>query len=559
MPPATAPGKVEVQVRNSNGNLSAIVPPEDYEYRATTELAPNIVQITPNYYRSPAGSEANTNVTALADVVGFYFVDDAVVKIGGIVCPHGDVTIIDAAHSPPLLNITDVQIPVSQFGAGGSYDVEVDNPSGLRDVLPNGFTYYANGEPETNPDGPADGGDVLDETMWRADHPDVPSGGNMVLLGTAMNRVLLGHSFDETIDVSFDAAGTAVGGPVTYNGVGPNDANFPHNQRQILFRFPDTPDGPPLLLAASARAIPVQVRNTGTVLGNASTDFATDTTMYYCQDFDPTAPPGAGSGDGLYFEIQDVRVSALGSPDTIQMDVRNWRNSMTIFVGQAEATPTNSPVPNPAPGGTTMVEFQAPTQGQQGFFGPVDIRVELPSADPNNGFGETLVTTAENAYSYRRVDDPPEVYSVIPRSVPDTNTHVKVLGANFIGPAGTTNDDVFTRLVLVWASGDEITIAPGQDGVSNYEVTSFGEINFDFNLSDPALLIPVRICAARPIWSTSGPSRSRVPPCFRIPAVTLWRRPWPMRCTSRAVPRKLQTSIPRRDPSADLTRLPGFP
>ncbi len=483
VPAATVPGKVEVQVQNDNGNISAITPPEDYEYRDTTELAPSIVQITPNYYREVGGSGPDSTVTAVADVVGFYFVDDAVVKIGGVVCPHGPVQIVNGASSPPLVNITDVQIPVAEFGAGGSYDVEVVNPSGLRDVLPKGFTYYANSEPHTNPDGPADGADTLNENKWRAANPGVPSGGNMVLLGVGGQRVLLGHSFDHEIRVTFDEAGT-VGGATIYNNVLPTDATFPHNQRQVLFPFPGFPNSPPLNLAFAAREIPVQVRNTATVMGNPSTFFGADTTMYYCQNYGPGGGPGAGSGEGLYFDITDVRVTALGSPDTIEIDVTNWRDSMRIFVGQALATPTNvSPNP-PAAGNIATVEFQVPAQGQQGFFGPVDIRVELASADDFNGFGETLYTVAENAYSYRRLNDPPQVYSVIPRSNPDTLTHITVLGANFIGPAGTgANTDVFTRFVLVWNNGNEITIAPGEPGVSNYEVTSFSEINFDFDLS----------------------------------------------------------------------------
>jgi hypothetical protein len=472
VPPATAAGKVEVQVENANGNISAITPPEDYEYRATTELAPEIVQITPNYYRDVDGSGPNSTVTALADIVGFYFDDEAVVKIGGIVCPHGTVEIINGASTPPLLNITDVQIPVAEFGAAGAYDVEVVNPSGLRDVLPNGFTYYSDGEPHTNPDGPGDGPDTLNENKWRAANPDVPSGGNMVLLGTGGDRVLLGHSFDHTIDISFDGGTTSVSAT-------PSDAMFPHNQRQVFFPFPATPDLAPVGVALTDRAIPVQVRNTGTVLGNPSTGFGADTTIFYADDFAPASPPPAGQG--LYFEITGVRVTALGSPDTIEIDVRNWRNTMRIFVGQALATPTNPPSD-----GTATIAFQAPTQGQQGYFGPVDIRVELPSGDPDNGFGENLYTVAENAYSYRRLDNPPEVYSVIPRTAPVANTHFKVLGANFIGPApaiGATNNDVFTRLVLIWTLGDSITIEPGALGVTNYEVTSFSEINFDFDLS----------------------------------------------------------------------------
>jgi len=463
--PASVPGKVEVQVTNANGNTSAITPPADYEYRATTELAPNIMQITPNYYRSPAGSGPNTSVVALADIVGFFFADDAVVKIGGIVCPHGGVSIANASTTPPLVQIVDVQIPVAQFGASGAYDVEVINPSGIRDVLPNGFTYYADGIPGLDPDSPAG----LEE-VWRV--------ANFVEKGVGGTRQLYGFNFDFAVDVVADPGGI-VGGPYPLVTAGQ-----PIAQRYIDVTFPLNESDPPLAPLVT-EAVEIGLTNTAPILpGNTSTAVldSARTTMYYAN---ARVNPN-GVNEATYFQIDSVAAATSpGNPDNITVNVLNFQLDMEIYVGDVLVpqpyTLTSGSVGLGISGSAT---FPAPAQ-PAGVWGPVDVRVEAPPNSAVNAFSDTLYYVLEDAYSYRRPDDPPEVYSVLPRTAPVANTHFKVLGANFVGPPAS---GIFTRLVLVWPSGNEITIQPGSPGVTNYEVTSFSEINFDFDLSDPTYL-----------------------------------------------------------------------
>lgn len=476
-PAALAPGKVEVFAQNPGGPSSIDTDPDDYEYRSIGVEGPSITQISPNYYRNTQGSGASPGDGALADVVGFNFQDGCIVKIGGIVCAYESMSVV--LDRAPLQQLVNVQIPVSEFGGGGSYDVEVVNPDGQRDILPNGFTYYASGIPSIEPE-------ESQNLAWRIS--------NFVERGTGGERTLRGSGFDYQVDVIVDPAGV--------NYLFQDDVQ-PVAQREITMTFPaqtDTDFG----LPANQSVVPIEVRNAEAILGNDSTavDGSATTNIVYSEPR-VVQTPVAGA---IYYEVVSLsQIAPTGSTDRLQMQVLNWRDDMVILVGGQTATNRVVTVAPAPPGNLSgTVEFDVPTP-LPGVWGPVDIRVELPSGATGNATTVTLYTVIENGYSYRRASGDPLAYGVVPRTVVDSEpTGIRVLGANFTGmltPAGANNaSGVYTR---VWldpddtteigtGSQDEIDLSAATAGVSNYVINSVYEIAFTLDMDelDPTNSIP---------------------------------------------------------------------
>ncbi|MFA6242818.1 MAG: IPT/TIG domain-containing protein, partial [Candidatus Hydrogenedentales bacterium] len=469
VPSAATPGKVEVFALNG-ATSSVATPPLDYEYRTVALEGPSITQITPNYYRSLQGSGASGSDDARADIVGFNFASGCIVKIGGIVCPYESMSVVVGRN--PLQQIVNVRIPVSQFGGGGSYDVEVVNPDGQRDILPNGFTYYASGVPSIQPE---EGQNLA----WRKS--------NFVERTVGGDRVLSGSGFDFNVDVIVD--------PTPGANFTLLDNVQPTAQREILMPFP--PDtGAFTGLTDGLSVVPIEVRNAAAILGNPSTavDGSATTSIVYAEAAANQTP---GAGRAMYFDVNSVSVVTVGAPDLIEMQILNYRDDMRIFVGDVLVTSRTVTVPPDPPlnlSGT--IRFDAPTP-LPGVFGPVDIRVELPTGITENGTTQTLYEIVENAYSYRRAANDPLAYGVTPRTVPDSqDTDIRVLGANFTGmttPAGANNTQaVYTRVWLdpdgTFGNADDLNLST----LTDYRVLSVSEIAFTLNLDafDTLAVIP---------------------------------------------------------------------
>ncbi|MCC6154384.1 MAG: right-handed parallel beta-helix repeat-containing protein, partial [Candidatus Hydrogenedentes bacterium] len=448
VPSSTTANRVDVFVRNNlTGQVSPAGPLEEYEYRAGFGIGPDIASIIPNTIDTTAGSAGTT--AEQPDILGGNFVAGAVVKIGGIVCPYASLT---------ANRITDIVIPVSEFGGGGVYDVEVINPDGLNDILPRGFSYFADSTPS------------LDALPWRVS--------NFVERGTATTLSLLGHGLDFDVDLVENTTATVFG-----------DDLQPIAQREIVFGYPADTNG--LGLAAGVSVVPINVVNDGTASGSASTTPFDTTNLMYTEVRTNQAP---GAGRAVFFAINSATISTVAATDVIQLDIENYRLTYNIFVGEVQvpaASITVITAPNPPVNFNGVIQFPAPVQ-PEGVFGPVDIRVESPIGTTENQTGELLYTIAEDAYSYRRAGtgEFPQVSAVTPNTVPDNGPQtIQFTGQNFIGPVASGVD---TRVLLdgdATINGNELDLSAVAGA---YSIDSIAQITkvLDLDAVDPGITIP---------------------------------------------------------------------
>lgn len=448
VPRSTNPAKVDVWVVNPSGQASPLGPLEEYEYRAGfTGLGPDIQSIIPSSIDTTAGSGASTSSTLLPDIIGNNFQPGIVVKIGGIVCSY------NALVGNNL--IRDITVPVSQFGGGGVYDVEVVNPDGRNDVLPRAFTYF----PASTPG--------LDLLPWRVS--------NFVERGTPTTLQLLGHGLDFNVNLVEPTGPTTFAGPLQ-----------PTAQRIITNGYPADTNG--FGLAAGLSVVGIDVMNATALNATASATPVASTNLVYTEVRTNLTP---GAGRAVFFAINSATIATVGTPDTIQLDIENYNAANhRVFVGDVQVPPASI-----TPISANVIQFPAPAQGP-GVFGPVNIRVESPAGTAINDTGELLYTIAENAYSYRRTGpgESPTVSAVSPNTVPDDGTGpVQITGQNFIGPVAS---GVYSR---VWIDGDA-TFGNGNEFdlsalATGYMVDSISQISFtNFNLDavdpGPGFLIP---------------------------------------------------------------------
>ncbi|HPA06592.1 MAG TPA: hypothetical protein PLB67_19360 [Candidatus Hydrogenedentes bacterium] len=232
----------------------------EYQYRDKDSTAnagvrqPDIVQITPNFYRRLNTDAPSGNVFRV-DILGWNLDDGCSVRIGGEECPYTSVsTLVSGLPQGDWRKIIDVEVPLSEFGAGGSYDVEVTNPSGLYDLLPTGFTYFADSTPKVESDS---GLPFLttSEFDWSPSNFMDYNSGALLNSAALTARTLYGDGFDAGLRITFDdlLGNTYViddplnnPGDAGADGVAmPHenvDQHVRHTQRFIEFALPARPD-----------------------------------------------------------------------------------------------------------------------------------------------------------------------------------------------------------------------------------------------------------------------------------------------------------------------------
>ncbi len=490
----TPTDKIDVLVVNPGppSATSPAGPLKEYQYVDPTEGPRlDVVEISPNYYRDLGGTPGDADPEAdpadrafTADIVGWNIGPGAfdggephpvIVKIGGIVCPYAELRQgPDNPAGDSYDEIRDVVIPVAEFGAAGAYDVEVINYDGERDVLANGFTYYADSAPGL--DGGrlvGAGGELLDvAAVWR------PS--NFVTIGTTVYpvapdpqpRTLLGAGFDTGLAITFrqpasggekivDAAGDGIVMPTEVV-----EEHRGHTQRGIDLDVPLLPGdyGPGFsnVFGTEPRILEVEVRNALDVEGNP-TDAAGDVkTVSAAMIYAANRPANQTiqSGESLYFEILQVDSIAGvhrdatvpgGTPAAYQdfeyrMRVRNWLGTtdMRLFVGGHEVDPEEITQVGPAPWiGESDVYFNVSQALPSGKFGTLDVLLLLPEESTYNQSGEPAYWVSEGAIWVPRTDAddvlaPPRLWSVSPRLIPlNGGIDVTLLGSDFIPPGSS--------------------------------------------------------------------------------------------------------------------------
>ena len=579
-------GKIDVFVVNpDSGLVSPAGPLAEYEFVTTVALPrPSIAEISPNYFRDVEGtadadSAATTFRVFTVDIMGWNFgpskqlVDSnwqpmpVIVKIGGIVCPYDPIIDDpssttsattngiwqgqDDANGDSFDEVRNVIVPISEFGVGGTYDVEVINFDGQSAVLPKAFTYYADSTPDLEPDTLDLSGDgTVDFSLpWRPADFARESGGPDV------DRRLLGSSFDTGLEIRF--TDTSVPTTKTIDGrldtgVLPDEQDeehISHTQRQIDLSLPDTAQGilnaiPP----CTATELDVTVENVLNVQedsSEASTNIKTVTTQFHWLDV------------ADYFEIVDVEeVAGWPADDTdpgstaanycARMQVTNWDSTMQVFLGGVEII---DGVPGSGTGriledsGYVYFHLYA-SEFPQGQYGPQDVVL----VNTSNRYW-----VAEEAVWVPRLNGgvplAPTAYAVTPRTVEEVGgEEIRLSGVDFIGyfdgdtmtPKGSyTRISIYTDVNADWDgdgnpdaqipvpliapddvstdttllnylsqlvnNGDITAIADYVTGVTDYDVRSSTELRF--TLGDLSTL---------PVWNLARDFPRNTPLDIRV-------------------------------------------
>ena len=483
-PTYTAPLMIDVLVTNPTSGLRSPAGQfREYEYRnddATPGCTqPIVLEIVPEFYRDLEGDSGQIGTV---NIHGREFQTDCVVQIGDIICEYDRINTYDEtgpAGVPDgvrdrdtagrlITTILEVKIPVAQFGAGGSYDVQVTNICGLYDVLPNAFTYFPNSRPQAEPS--------PDRTVFRWRPANFIEFNDVFDLLLSGNFTLLGDGFDTELNIFFDIQGI----PNSIFNAAPSEVDKQHqrhSQREIGFLFPPTPYQTGALddefFDLSPNPPPVATTMTVDISNAADTDGDMSATEFSSGD----ATEFSWADPGFAFEITQVSKSATaGSAD---MTVTNWNDEMAIWVhdiqvSAADIDSTNAPT----------IEFIIPAM-DTGVFGPVDVAVVLPGSA--NALGEELYYVKDNALWIPREQPAgtparPFGRAVKPKTVPETGALVTIEGSDFLGPydpsgAGTW---IFTKVFVRSSSG----WFPIPENAIQYTVESFNEISFFIDLQD---------------------------------------------------------------------------
>jgi len=260
----TSPMDVLVRNRYQNGGWSDSHPGDDgfteyaYDYEDRLEITANsqplVVQISPNFYRRVNNDSIAS--TFKADILGWNFAPGAAVRIGGVMCPYTMISNIATGLTlGDWTRIIDVEIPIAEFGAGGSFDVEVTNPSGHFDVLLNAFTYYADSTPET--------GQMRNIAFewYPSNFVDYHSVTFNTPVGNVVPRRLYGDGFDTGLRIGFNDVNSVrytIDDPFTNTDLNADSIVLPHErvdqhnahtQRFIDFLLPIKHDVPSVINA----------------------------------------------------------------------------------------------------------------------------------------------------------------------------------------------------------------------------------------------------------------------------------------------------------------------
>lgn len=490
VPPGTA-GRYDVLVRNVVvDQTSDKVPFDEYTYLSEFPFVqPQIIEISPNFVRETDGTNGPSKVTILARILGWNLEPDVVVRIGDIVCPYGELIKGDDDNldGNTFDELKDVRIPAAQFGTGGSYDVEVTNPGGLFDILPNGFTYYSDGAPELDPD---------TYGQWRP--------ANFVLSGdgqhAGQNLTLRGVNYDSFINVLWDPSDLTGAGPGANDITGVRlretvEQHVGHTQRQVFFVLPtdpeatpdDTVSGPnfPTAYDPTVNMLEVQIENAFGLDGILPTDSPADveakrtgiTNVAWAEDIDPSGP-ALGAGEALYYEILATRP---GSDITrIEVDVHNYVSEMKFYIAGVEAASATSL--NPGNRNQT-IELTLPTLPTlpAGVYGSQDLTVALLAGGTFNKTAADLYAVDEIWIARRDALDQvlrPYGRAVTPKTVPSTGgVEVRIFGSDFLGP-DEGGEWAYTDAEILWGASNKFSLKGNAVGADDYVVVSGHEIRF---------------------------------------------------------------------------------
>ncbi|MGI6458790.1 MAG: right-handed parallel beta-helix repeat-containing protein [Candidatus Hydrogenedentales bacterium] len=499
----------------------------EYQYRMKDSTAnagvrqPDIIQITPNFYRR-LNTDTPSGRVFRADIVGWNLDDGCSVRIGGVECPYTSVsTLASGLPQGDWRKIIDVQIPLSEFGAGGSYDVEVTNPSGLYDILPTGFTYFPDSTPMVESD------DQL-PFLPTSKFDWFPSNFMDYNLGPLMNsasltaRTLLGDGFDAGLRITFDDLDGSTyiiddplnnpGKPGADGVVMPHEKveqHVRHSQRSIEFAMPARPDditvanafidrtgGAPYVPAFNTAGLHVVVENVrdahlGDSYGSDPLNLLkrTSSPFYWITQPDDYFELKAASydcADGTV--ILSVAPSASAGPGA---SVFSWTvndflaDDIAVFVGNHKLGDADilSVVPEQVLFNVTLIECSLGSL-PSGFYGQKDVTVVLRAGSAFNPLGRDLYSTMKDA-----IYVPPSAGSwrlygraVAPRTVPakplpGETFQVRVLGSGLAGPYPyhPSSNWPWTDVELRWG-GTVLSLASVPE--ANYTVFSFYEALF---------------------------------------------------------------------------------
>ena len=536
-PPLYNTAPMDVLVRNlyppGASQPSVDSPPggiREYTYRAKDALPdqPDIVQITPNFYRR-LNTDAPDWGAFTVDILGWNFKDDGpkdsvTVRIGGEMCPYQNVDVIATLPEGDWCRIKRVEVPLAEFGAGGSYDVEVTNPNGLHDTLPSGFTYFADGTPLLDDDGslPLAGDNQFE---W------LPS--NFIDYNTgpmyAQDRTLFGDNFDAGLRITFDdLAGSAciINDPL--NNLGERGADgivMPdeyteqhrrHRQRFIDFELPARPDDadvyrafldrssgiPPWVPAFNTASLQVTIENVLTAdYGDSygpdpvNNYKRTTTHFYWIQNADAYFEI-TGTAYNCSYNTQVVGTAVLAvapSDAATSAHLFSWTvDDIMVYVDNKRIPDIDITLADPPLSGhpdllgVRLIGVNL-TSLPPGFYGQKDVTVVLRASSPFNPVGEDLYWTMKDG-----VHVPPPVgrlyaRAVHPRTVPATPAsyeqyQVRVLGSGLVGPypGSPASHWPWTDVELRWNSGPAaVALSVASVPEANYTVVSFYEAVFE--------------------------------------------------------------------------------
>ncbi len=548
----------------------------EYQYRMKDSTAnagvrqPDIVQIMPNFYRR-LNTDTPVDHVFRADIVGWNLDAGCSVRIGGVECPYTSVsTLASDLPQGDWRKIIDVKVPLAEFGAGGSYDVEVTNPSGLYDILPTGFTYFPDSTPMVESD------DQL-PFLPTSKFDWFPSNFMDYNLGPLMNsasltaRTLLGDGFDAGLRITFDdLEGNTyiIDDPLNNPGKPGADAvvmphekveqHVRHSQRAIEFAMPARPDditvanafidrtgGTPYVPAFNTAGLHVVVENVrdahlGDSYGSAPLNVLKRTSSPFYWITQPNA----------YFELKasafncandtvilSVAPSASAGPGA---SVFSWTVSdfvdddIAVFVGNHKLDDADilSVVEAQALFGVTFIHCNVGSLPMgslpNGFYGQKDVTVVLRAGSAFNPVGRDLYSTMKDAI-YVPPSVPPSSESwrlygraVAPRTVPakplpGETFQVRVLGSGLAGPYphNPSSNWPWTDVELRWG-GTVLSLASVPE--ANYTVFSFYEALFTvfdadaygLPISSPGNVNPVDVALVTYDGCTGSPVKEDV-------------------------------------------------
>ena len=445
----------------------------EYRYRgedstATVGSRPDIVQVMPNFYRR-LNTDADPGQIFRIDILGWNLADGCTVRIGGEMCPYASVsTLVGGLPEGDWRKIIDVQVPLAEFGAGGSYDVEITNPNGLYDILPTGFTYFADSTPllDNDPELPFLS---TDEFEWSPSNFIDYNSGALINSAALTTRTLYGDSFDAGLRITFDDLGGntyTIDDPLNNPGdAGADGVAMPnenveqhvkHTQRFIEFALPARPDditvanafidrtgGMPYVPAFNTAGLAVAIENV------RSADLQDTYGPGPVNDYKRTSSRFFWINDpDVYFEVVGATLNCANNrailtvvPSTsagASSYVYSWAvNDFWVYVEnkQIPEADITSIVPDPGGFGATFIEFSLDSL-PAGLYGQRDVTVVLRSTSAFNPVNYALYSTLKDGVYVPPDGSAWRLYAraVHPRTVPaaplaDEEFQVRVLGS----------------------------------------------------------------------------------------------------------------------------------